>query len=1258
MKENEEALIRRDSPPGLDLQRAAQGRTNMKASKKTVTTSAGAGMRSRKRADKRAGVLLSLSRRSRLAAAAAALLAGGAAGSADAMISIDYPLADGAPFFRLNFYAPSDGVVSFDDGVSGELSACSDLDFSASEISAFRTAFDYWGLVLGDGIHLSEPVALSVFRFADEDDNAAAYSFCNADTGQLLVYEGLLGAGDISGKAGLITLDSPIGGHYTGVMHSLPQNDPYTIDLSSVILHEVMHAIGMMANANERESGEWQFVEDVPLTKWEAGLRDATGKPAAPGMTIRPAADEGETSESDFLTDGLSSESGVYFTGPHVEEVLDGALIAFPDGGAGVDPVPGLPVNGWDVTAWDENFAPVSGEAELSHIELQNSLMSHQSWRNWNTPMEAELAMLQDLGYQLDRKAWFGHSIYASGQEGSLRGVVNDKPYYARNAAGTDWLWGAPSKTPWGVGLHIYGSYNDVTQTADLLTIGDYALGIRTDGTGNVVRIAPGAAVRSDGVEGYGILVSYGKNHRVVQQGTVTALGAGGVAARFDFGTNMLGNENSQLRGSYIFTQHAGEDGGEWLTAISSAVHIGLDGALVERYDLTGTLAGRKAAIWIGSTALVREINVMQGASISGDIVSQWDPTNKYAIYGRPGEEAPSETAATAVTSLTFGYAANAAGERRGGEADSGFSLSWRGDIHNGDGGAAAIRMTVAGGTLEYAGEAKLFSVDVAQGATLRGSGAFELKKLTAKPEMFSEEASNDEKDLIVGSGLFTNSGAVAPGIGIGVMTIKGDYAQTSTGRLEMEFSASGETDRLVIDGSAEFASGSTLELAPAAGFYSSREDVTVDLKSLVEVDGEAVLPEDVKTVAASLDGISPTLSMTGGVSGDGTSFTATFSREAGVYSSYAADGEAAAVARAFDRHADEAEGGMERLVATLDFSAPDGSGLQSAYEALAPDVYARAGEAAVAAQRYVTQAMLLGGAGVSGRAPGSSAAPDGKRVFAAPLGGYRHDSSAPYRSAYGGVLAAAEALSAFDSGSLAAGVHAAYLHRKDVFTGKAKSRAEADSLFVGLHGRFDFKRVPGAYAFGLVQASVENADMDRAVAFAGYSDRADADWTAWGGSAVFGGGWDLPLSEALTLGPAAWLDWSFSRRPSVTESSENGAALHVESELYQSLRASLGLRAEWRLPTDAWRTALSASAAWHHECLERTREAVASFAPWRDARFSGESGKLGRDSGSAAVRLEAASPEGGVRLSAVLGGDFGGGVKGVWGGAEARWLF
>ena len=154
-----------------------------------------------------------------------------------------------------------------------------------------------------------------------------------------------------------------------------------------------------------------------------------------------------------YLSDGYDSkgntkhtyDSGCYFSGTNVNAVLtidsDHAQLAFP-----VDSsikVPGLPLNG------DEGYP------ELSHIELQNSFLSHQYFRNWSVPMEAELAMMQDLGYNIDRRNFFGFSVYNDNLT-----LENNNGYFARikNEAG-DWIYdtNTPNTQDWGVGLHVYG---------------------------------------------------------------------------------------------------------------------------------------------------------------------------------------------------------------------------------------------------------------------------------------------------------------------------------------------------------------------------------------------------------------------------------------------------------------------------------------------------------------------------------------------------------------------------------------------------------------------------------------------------------------------------------------------------------------------------------------------------------------------------------------------------------------------------------
>ena len=107
--------------------------------------------------------------------------------------------------------------------------------------------------------------------------------------------------------------------------------------------------------------------------------------------------------------------------------------------------------------------------------------------------------------------------------DGIMESLVNTNPYYARNESGDGWIWGQANENAWGIGLHVYGSYNDVTQAADILTNGAYGTGIRLEGTGNVLRTAADALISAEGAEGYGLLVSYGKNHRIEHNGTISA---------------------------------------------------------------------------------------------------------------------------------------------------------------------------------------------------------------------------------------------------------------------------------------------------------------------------------------------------------------------------------------------------------------------------------------------------------------------------------------------------------------------------------------------------------------------------------------------------------------------------------------------------------------------------------------------------------------------------------------------------------------
>lgn len=118
---------------------------------------------------------------------------------------------------------------------------------------------------------------------------------------------------------------------------------------------------------------------------------------------------------------------------------------------------------------------------------------------------------------------------------------------------------------------------------------------------------------------------------------------------------------------------------------------------------------------------------------------------------------------------------------------------------------------------------------------------------------------------------------------------------------------------------------------------------------------------------------------------------------------------------------------------------------------------------------------------------------------------------------------------------------------------------------------------------------------------FDGYADSASSDWTGWGGSLAAGLGQAYRLSTGIKAGPVFWLDYSFMHQPSVTEDSNHGVELYVQSETYRSLRSSLGVKLSAQFEAHETEAAIDATVVWNHEFLNRYGTARASFVPWRD---------------------------------------------------------
>lgn len=261
------------------------------------------------------------------------------------------------------------------------------------------------------------------------------------------------------------------------------------------------------------------------------------------------------------------------------------------------------------------------------NFKLRNTLLSDSEFVNYKVYTELELAVLKDLGYNIYPSEFYGSSIYSSGSKYNLQQVVLNKGYFAWNSSNKLYTNDKVSITPFSVGTHVYGNYNAVRQQAPIASVGYGATGIRVDGSNNIVTLPRQGIIIENGESAHGMSVRYGSNNVLNIKGLIAANNKNGIAVSLSFANNMLSNER-EYQGSYVRVRSNDFREGKLSLYKAQAQKLPkeIEGPLVSRVNISGTVLGKSAALLIGDSAWVEEINFLKRATVKGDIISKFEP--------------------------------------------------------------------------------------------------------------------------------------------------------------------------------------------------------------------------------------------------------------------------------------------------------------------------------------------------------------------------------------------------------------------------------------------------------------------------------------------------------------------------------------------------------------------------------------------------------------------------------------------------------
>lgn len=809
-------------------------------------------------------------------------------------------------------------------------------------------------------------------------------------------------------------------------------------------------------------------------------------------------------------------------------------------------------------------------------------------------------------------------------------------------------------------GITIDIGDTDIYTTSAPITINeDNGIGLSVNGTKesgglNTLNIAHN--ITASGTNGIGLQVTSGNIYNInLQSGAaIEASGDGGIAVRF--GNNASGNvaEMSIQNDDTLNTEYIP--------------------VVVNNFNIQGSLVGKSAAISIDSDATVRNINILSGASIEGNIISEHEAHTNLTFGGKYSKE---EIAAYKNDSANNNY-----------EPDDNFNMSYTYNITGSN-----INMHIAGGTLEYNGTANVYNVTINEGATLKGAGTYILGEQAV--------AQNSNDDTTSTRGTFTNNGTFDLGDGIKEnITITGNYEQTSTGNLGVDFDTNSMSDKLnITEGSATL--NGKITLTPQVDYYYNGQ--VIKLNPIVSVDVGKNL--DASTAKPETNNISPVLKFTVAdnnakttVNGQEyvcdyatTKYVINVERVEQGYQNVATDDISSGIGSAIDIDSQKKKDDeqyvltidKEKLLTSLDFpltttntDAEKKKVINTNIKKLNPNVVSSNAQAVLTTHttlnNLVSVTSLVNAGSMSmntpvalkrgGLGPNRVEPPkyNSWRNIVIPFAGYtdQHNGSSGYTNHNSGVIGAMERT--FANG-LTHGYHAAINHQS---TEESGSTIKGEGIYLGTHASYAPVEWNGWSVFGSARFGVEQMRSHRRVyisdSLAPYIGTADGDWTGYSGSFNIGAALTKEHG-AVKSGPFAALDYSFAHRPSVHE--DGGAVrTNLESATYDSLRTQLGYRLVTNpKPLDSYDSTqwqAHASVAWNHELLSDNGRTSYQLVEFPGATIEDNVETYGRDSMSIAAGIIFKTPNR-LDVGITLGNDiYRHGGSSIYGKMNFEWKF